>query len=201
MEPSLLEKGQKLFLEHGGMLRSSQAIRLGLNPRVLYAMRDQKLIQEVTRGVYRLCNIGRLENGGFAIIGLKIPQGVICLLSALAYYDLTDEIPSKIHVALKKGAEKPRLVYPALRCFWFSETSFETGIETHVIDNVMVRIYSPEKTLADCMKFRNKIGKDLVIGTLKCWRERRRKHMDTLIEYARICRVENVMRLYLEVLL
>ena len=123
---------------------------------------------------------------------------MLCLISALSYHDMTTQIPHEIHLALPRGAEPPRLEYPPLRIFWFSGKAYSEGIETSIMDGVEIRVYSPEKTLADCFKYRNKIGMDTVLEALKFYRQRKKMRVDRLMHYARICRVENVMRPYLE---
>ncbi len=134
-------------------------------------------------------------------VALKVPAGVICLISALAYHELTTQIPHEVYLALPRGAEPPRLEHPPLRLFWFTGKAFTEGVETHEVDGVPVRIYGAEKTLADCFKYRNKIGLDTAIEALKRYVRGRHTQIDTLMSYARICRVEKVMRPYLEALL
>jgi predicted transcriptional regulator of viral defense system len=129
-----------------------------------------------------------------------VPRGVICLISALAFHDLTTQIPHAVHVALERGSEAPRL-RPPLRVFWLSGPSFHEGIEVRQIDGVPVRIYGPEKTVADCFKYRNEFGLDVAIEALRAWRDRLRPRPDVLLHYARIDRVERVIRPYLEALM
>jgi len=104
-------------------------------------------------------------------------------------------------VALQRGAEEPRLDYPPIKIYWFSGQAFTAGVETHELDGVSVRIYSLEKTLADCFKFRNKIGLDTAVEAVRFYRERRIVNVDALMRYAAICRVQKVMRPYLEAIL
>ena len=125
----------------------------------------------------------------------------MCLVSALAYHELTTQVPYQVHLALPRGAEPPRLDYPPLRVVWFTGEAFTEGVETHELDGVRVRIYGPEKTLADCFKYRHKIGVDVAVEALRLYRERRPLRASELLGYARICRVEKVMRPYLEALL
>jgi predicted transcriptional regulator of viral defense system len=122
----------------------------------------------------------------------------VCLISALDWHDLTLQMPHRIQIALPKGAEEPRITWPPVETFRFSGDALTFGVETHPIDEVPVRIYGPEKTVADCFKFRNRIGPDVALEALKfCW-ERRRCNMDKLWEAAGVCRVRTVMRPYLE---
>jgi predicted transcriptional regulator of viral defense system len=197
----LLEQAKARFREHGGMLRTGEALQLGIHPRTLYAMRDAQIIERLSRGLYRLADLPTLGNPDLVSVARRVPGGVICLVSALAYHELTTQIPHEIHLALPRGAEPPRLEYPPLRVVWFSGGAFTEGIETHTLDGVAVRIYSPEKTLADCFKYRNKIGLDVAVEALKLYRERRPVRPSELLKFARICRVEKAMRPYLEALL
>lgn len=190
-----------LFRAHGGTLRMSEALRLGITRRKLYAMRDAGVLELVSRGLYRLRDLPALGSPDLVTIAKRVPQGVVCLISALAYHELTTQVPHEVYVALVKGAEAPRIEHPPVRPFWFSGEAFTEGIETHKVDGVPVRIYSPEKTIADCFKFRNKLGMDVVLEALKLWRERRGRNLQALLEHARHCRVERIMRPYLEVLL
>ncbi|RLS59370.1 MAG: transcriptional regulator [Planctomycetota bacterium] len=139
--------------------------------------------------------------GPFPTVALKIPNGVLCLISALAWHELTTQIPHEICVAIPRGAEPPRLSYPPVRHFWFSGPAYSEGIETHAVDGVPVRIYSREKTLADCFKHRNRIGLDTVLEALKAYRQQGRVNVESLLHYADICRVKRIIRPYLEAVL
>lgn len=164
-------------------------------------MREQGIIERLGRGVYRFVDMPSLGNPDLVTVAMKVPKGVICLISALSYHEITTEIPHEVYLALPRGAEPPRLDYPPLRVFWFSGPAFEEGIENHDVDGIPVKVYNPEKTLADCFKYRNKIGLDVVLEALKFYRQRKRFRADDLMRFARICRVEKVMRPYVEVLL
>jgi predicted transcriptional regulator of viral defense system len=195
-----LKSVENLFRQHGGMLRASEAIALGIHPRTLYRLRDENRLVTVSRGLYRLADLPELSDPDLVSVATRIPQSVICLISALAFHEITTEIPHEVSIALPRTVKKPRLDYPPLRVFWFSGESLTEGIEEHKIDGVTVRIYGPEKTVADCFKFRNRIGLDVAIEALKLCRERRGSTPRKLLHYARICRVERIMRPYLEAL-
>jgi predicted transcriptional regulator of viral defense system len=195
------EKAKNIFKRHGGVLRMSEALQVGIHRRMLYSMLKAGLIEQLSRGLYRLADLPPLGNPDLVSVSLKVPSGVICLISALAYHEITTQVPHEVYVALKRGTEVPRLDYPPLRIFWFSGQSFTHGIETHKIDSVPVHIYSPEKTIADCFKYRNKIGLDTAIEALKLYREKKRFKSNDVMQFARVCRVEKVMRPYLEALL
>ncbi len=198
---SSFRKERALFRAHGGLLRMAEAMRLGISRNTLYAMRDAGAVERLSRGLYRLRGLPAAGNPDLVTIAKRIPQGVVCLISALAYHELTTQVPHEVYVALEKGAERPRIDYPPVRLFWFSGAAHGEGIETHKIDGVPVRIYNPEKTIADCFKFRNQLGMDVVVEALRLWHERRRRHVKALLEHARQCRVERVMRPYLEAIL
>jgi predicted transcriptional regulator of viral defense system len=192
------DRESKLFRQHGGGLRMSEALRLGVNRKSLYAMRDAGVLELVSRGLYRLASLDPLAHPDLVTVATRVSQGVLCLISALSFHELTTQVPHAIDVALERGTRKPRLDYPPTRFFWFSGPAFHEGIATHTLDGVPVRIYDPEKTLADCFRYRNQLGMDVVLEALRLWRERRRKKLDALLKYARMRHVERAMRPYLE---
>lgn len=191
-------QGIRIFREHGGLLRTSNAIRAGVHPRMLYAMRDAGVLERLSRGLYRLVETVPLGNPDLITVALKVPHGVVCLVSALAFHNFTTQVPHVVYLALERGSEPPRIKHPPVQVFWFSGNAFSAGIETHELDGVPVRIYSPEKTLADCFKYRNKLGLDIAIEALRLYTGRRNVKVDEIMRFARICRVANVIRPYLE---
>lgn len=190
-----------VFREHGGILRTMEAVRLGVHPRTLYAMRDAGALEQLARGLYRLADLPPLGNPDLVAVALRVPDGVLCLLSALAIHEITTQIPHQIHLALERGAEPPRLEHPPLRIFWFTGKAFTEGIETHELDGIDVRVYGPAKTVADCFKYRNKLGLEVALEALKLYLRDKRGRPDDLLRFARVCRVEKVMRPYIEALL
>jgi len=189
-----------LFRKRKGLLRMSEALKFGITRKTLYAMRDAGVLEPLSRGLYRLKDMEPLGDPDLVTVGARIPKGVICLISALAYHELTTQVPHAVDVALLRGSERPRVDYPPVRLFWFSRASFQEGIEVHKLDAVHVRIYGPEKTVADCFKYRNKLGMEVTLEALRLWRQRRGSKIETLLTYARHCRVEKVIRPYLETL-
>jgi predicted transcriptional regulator of viral defense system len=196
-----LEEAQKVFRQRGGILRTSAALRAGIHPRTLYAMRDRGLLEPLSRGLYRLADAPALSHPDLVTVALKVPHGVICLISALAYHELATQIPHAVDLAIARDAEPPRLDYPPLHVVRFSGQAFTEGVERHCLDGIVVCIYSPEKTLADCFKYRNQIGLDTVLEALRRYRERKPVKADALVYFATVCRVARVMRPYLEALL
>jgi len=134
----------------------------------------------------------------FAIVGKRIPQGVICLTSALRFHGLETQLPRKIWLAVERGSAQPRISYPQISIVRFSGASFSEGVEEHTIEGVGVRIYNPAKTVADCFKFRNRIGLEAAIEAARESLQEKKTTSDEIYHYAKICRVWNVIRPYLE---
>jgi len=192
------KQAREVFRAQGGILRTREALAAGIHPRTLYAMRDAGELEQLARGVYRLAELPPLSNPDLATVGKRVPQGVVCLISALAFHDLTTQIPHVVHLALPRNARTPKLNYPPIQVYRFSGQAFRAGVGTHTIGGVQVRVYNAEKTLADCFKYRNKIGLDVVLEAMRAYRSRRRARPQRVLEYARVCRVESVIRPYLE---
>ena len=192
---------RRLSRANHGVLRTSQALKAGVHPRDLYALRDAGFIQPLARGLYRLSEIPALGNPDLVTVALKVPAGVVCLISALSFHKITTQIPREVSIALRHHTEKPRLSFPPIQVYWFSDRAISEGVETHTLDHVPVRIFSPEKTLADCVKYRNKIGLDIVLEAIKMYRQHGRMKIDLLMHFAKVCRVERIMRPYLEILI
>ncbi len=198
MPKNAIDRATKIFQDHHGILRTQQAIHLGIAPRTLYEMRDAGLIQRESRGLYRLADAEPGSNTDLVQVALRIPKGVICLISALSFHELTTQIPHQVYVALPTDAEKPRLEYPPLRLFWLSQKAYSAGIEKHELDGIPVKIYGIEKTIADCFKFRNKTGLDVALEALRDYRRREDFNIGTQLHYARVDRVERIIKPYLE---
>ena len=190
--------GERVFRKHGGMLRMADAIRAGVHRRDLYTMRDKGIIVQLGRGFYRLADSPPLAHPDLVTVARRIPKGVICLISALAFHKLTTQIPHEVYVALPHGTEPPRIDYPPVRSFYWGKRAFAEGVEKHDLDGVPVRIYSREKTLADCFRYRAAVGLDTAIEALRRYRDIGRVNSDALRRAARACRVEKVMQPYLE---
>jgi predicted transcriptional regulator of viral defense system len=198
LEPGMKEKPEDIFRSCGGQLRMSEAIKCGITRYMLYSLRDKGVIDQVSRGVYRLVELPPISNPDLVTVSLRFPKAIICLISALAYHEITTQILHSVSVAVHRDSRQPSLVYPPLLVHRFSDPAYRAGFEEHQIDGISVKIYSPEKTLVDCFKFRNKIGMDVVLEALKLYTTRKEFNHERLLKYARICRVEKVMRPYLE---
>ena len=195
------QRAVSIFKQKGGILKTAEVLKAGIHRSTLCSLVKNGKLERISRGVYHLTDSPPLSNPDLVLVTKRIPKGVICLLSALSFHEITTHIPHEIHIALSYGSEEPRLEYPPIRTFRFSNMAFTEGIQTHRIDRTKIKVYSPEKTLADCFKFRNTIGLDTAIEALKLYRDQRDMKVDEIMHFAKICRVTKIMRPYLEALL
>jgi len=198
---STIKRAESVFKRKGGLLRMSDAVRAGVHRDTLRVMVERGDLEKLSRGLYRLIDSPTPTHPDLAAVAVKVPQGVICLISALAYHELTTQIPHEVYLAIDRNSQPPRIDFPPVRTFRFSGTAFTEGVERHKVDSVTLRVYSREKTIADCFKFRNKIGLDTCIEALRRYRETRGFNPDVLLRYAEVCRVKQVMRPYIEAVL
>lgn len=186
-------------IRHAGIVRPRDLAAEGISHQYLQSLHRRGLLERIGRGLYTLPAAAEHfdEYAMLAEVAKRVPSGIICLLSALRFHDLTTQAPFEVWVAVEHGAYVPRDTALPLRVVYFSGAAFTAGIEEHVVNGVPVRVYSPAKTVADCFKYRNKIGLDVALEALReTWRERRAT-MDEMWRYAKVCRVANVMRPYL----
>jgi predicted transcriptional regulator of viral defense system len=186
------------FREHAGLLRTKDALDLGIHPRTLYRLRDDGVVVQVSRGLYRLATLPLLAHPDLVTVALRVPRAVICLASALAYHDATTEIPHEVQLALPRRTKAPRLDFPPIRVFWFSGSALSEGIDVALIDGVEVRVYDLPKTVVDCFRFRNKLGLDVAIEALNEAVKRKGVRPAEVLRYARLCRIDRVMLPYVE---
>lgn len=197
-----IEEARDEFRKAGGILKMSEALDHGIHRRELYALREGGELETLSRGLYRLKEMPDLSYPDFSLVAKKIPEGVLCLISALSFHGITTQIPHFIHVALPRSAHKPKIHYPPIRYFWYSEKLLETGVEKHIIDGCAIKIFDIEKTLIDSVKFRNKIGMDIVIEALKMyWRRKGKTNIDKLMRYAKLFRVERILKPIMETII
>ena len=169
-----------------------------IHRQVLSRLVESGEIERVVRGVYRLPEHPLTENHGLAMAGTVVPHGVICLLSALQFHGIGTQLPSEVWIAIDRRARRPALKYPPLRIVRYSGAALTEGVESHRIEGQTVRVYNVAKTVADCFKYRNKIGLDVALEALREARRAKQASADALWRYAKINRVANVMRPYLE---
>ncbi len=194
------EKALYIFRKHKGILRTSEGIKQGIHPVVLYKLRDEGVIELLARGMYRLTERRNPSAPDLAIVATKIRDGIICLISALSFHNLTTEIPHEVYVALGRTKRHPRLAYPPVRIFRFSGVNLTEGIERHSIDGIDVKIYSVAKTVVDCFKFRNKIGLSIALDALKESLRERKTTRKEVLRYAHLLRMTRIIMPYLEAL-
>ncbi|MBW2421365.1 MAG: type IV toxin-antitoxin system AbiEi family antitoxin domain-containing protein [Deltaproteobacteria bacterium] len=192
------DRAIEAFREHAGLMQTKDALDLGIHPRTLYRLRDEGIVVQVSRGIYRLASLPPLSQPDIAAVALRVPRAVICLTSALAYHDVTSEIPHEVQIALPRRTKTPRLDFPPIRVFWFSGPALSEGIDVVEIDGVDVRVYDLPKTVVDCFRFRNKIGRDVAVAALNEAIKRKGVRPAELLRYARLCRIESVLLPYLE---
>jgi len=192
------ESAEAIFHSCGGVLRMQDALRRGITRHTLYALRDHGVIESLGRGVYRLASMPPITRPDLLAVAVRIPKAVVCLISALDFHEMTTQIPHSVDVAIPRSAGIPRIDHPPLSVKRFSDAAYKAGIEEHAIDGVLIKVYCPEKTLADCFKYRNKIGMDVILEALNLYRTKGKIRPAEILEYARICRVEKVMTPYLE---
>ena len=181
-------------------MRASQAQKAGIDLKTLQEMVDEGILKREGRGIYRLSDLPPLSNPDLVQIAIRVPNCVICLISALSFHALTTQTPYKIYIAIHRNSYRPRIDYPPIDVVRLGKKSYSSGIEKHIIDGVDVNIYSKEKTIADCFKFRNKIGQDIALEALKDYLGESTRDIEKLLHYARIDRVENVIKPYIEAL-
>ena len=191
-------ENQILEMARQGLLKVSDLTSQGLHPEYLRRLYQKGLVRREGRGLYIATDTEISAHYGLAQVAKRVPHGVICLLSALSFHEIGTQLPNHVWMAIDRRAAKPRISFPPVKMVRFSGVALTEGVETHCIEGVRVQIYNPAKTIADCFKYRNKIGLDVALEALKeCIRDRRAT-MDDLWYFASVCRMTNVMRPYME---
>lgn len=186
------------LLKKTPVLRSKDVAAVGISPAYLNKLHAEGVLDRPSRGLYVLKNDAPSEHRSLVEATRRVPRGVVCLLSALQFHGLTTQAPFEVWIALDEKADRPRIDSPPLRIVRFSGAALTYGIEEHTIENLMARIYSPAKTVADCFKYRNKIGVDVAIEALRDCLRQRKATVDEIWRAAKVCRMTNVVRPYLE---
>jgi len=183
---------------HQPLVRPRDVEALGIARESLLRLYRRGFLVRQARGIYALPQTPVTEHHSLAMAAKRVPRGVICLLSALRFHGLTTQDPHEVWIAIDLKARKPSVESPALRVVRFSGRSLVEGVEESEIEGVRVRVYSAAKTVADCFKYRHKIGIDVAIEALRDSIRTRKTSVDEIHRYAKVCRVANVMRPYLE---
>jgi predicted transcriptional regulator of viral defense system len=192
---------ERIFAEHEGVMRTGEALDAGIHRRTLYWMRDRGKLEALSRGVFVLATAPLPESPDVAAVMRRIPKGIVCLVSALEYHGIGTQIPAAVQVALPRNVRPPKIAYPRVQVFNMSEAAFHAGIEEYSMGGVQIRVYGVAKTVADCFKYRNKIGLDVAIEALQEAVRSRSASPAQIMEFARIDRVESVIGPYLTALL
>lgn len=189
------------FVQNVGVIHARDLTRMGIPHGYLSLLREEGTLYRVGRGVYRTAAGLDTRHLALAEAVTAVPKGIVCLLSALRFHEIGTQLPHQVWLALDRRAATPRVSAPKLRLFRFSGPALEEGIEDHVVAGVTVRVYCPAKTVADCFKYRHKIGLDVALEALRESIRARKVTADLLWKYAKICRVSKAMQPYMEVLL
>jgi predicted transcriptional regulator of viral defense system len=188
------------LVRKAGVLRPRDLVAHGIPRQYLRLLEQAGKVQRSGRGLYTLTGVDVGENHTLAEACKRVPHGVVCLLSALRLHNLTTQLPYEVWMAVAVKARKPKIDYPPLRIVRFSEAALRYGVERRQIEGVTVSVYSPAKTVADCFKYRNKIGLEVALDALRDCRAKKKATVDDLWAAAKVCRVANVMRPYMEAL-
>jgi len=189
------------FQSHGGVARFSAILKAGFHPDSLSTLEKEGRVEKIARGLYRLTNYIPGSHPDLVIASLQAPRGVICLLSALSFYEATNEIPRYVDLAIPRGAHANRIKYPPVRFYRFAPKTWKAGIEKHEIEGHRIKVYSLAKTIADCFKFRNKIGIDPARDALKVAVTEKGIKLKDIMQYAKICRVDSIVKPILEAMI
>jgi len=195
------EKIYRIFSTRNGFARTKDILAAGIHRRDIRRMREGGKIIRVKRGFYRLTEIPLISNQGFIDIACAVPKGVICLLSALSYHELTTLNPSIISMAICRGSREPKIEYPPVEFYHFSKKQFEAGINEIKIKGHKIRIYCPEKTICDGFRYRNKLGLDMAKEGLSEYLKGKDRNLEKLLEYAEICRIKPLLETWLNAMI
>ena len=194
-----VQSALETFREHGGVMRTNQALMRGIHPAALYRLVEDGQLMRLARGLYRLTSAHEFSNPDLAVVAAKAPEAVVCLISALAFHGITTQVPRVVHLAVPRGRYAGlRLLTPPVKIYRFDVPTFGQGIEVHAINRIPVRIYSAARTLVDCFKYRNKLGLDVAIEALRFARSRKRMSNREILHFARLLRQDRVIAPYLE---
>ncbi len=194
------EKAIQIFKDQGGILRTKEALDAGIHPRILYELRDAGILEKLETGLYCLAGLPGVSDPDLVTVAKSVPEGVVCLISALYFHQLTVQIPRCIHIAVSQDYKAPKISYPPVRFYWFSEKTLRAGVEEHIISGVRVKVFSKEKTVVDCFRHRSKVGIDVAIEALKDYLMGGKYDIALLMKLAKVSRAENVIRPYLDAL-
>lgn len=198
MEPPTQSQRTLALAARKGLLRANDLSEIDVPRIVLTRLTAAGRLEKVGRGLYRLPGAQASEHESLVTVARRVPQAVFCLLSALQFHELTTQLPRQVWIAMPRGSHLPRIDYPPLKMVQMSDEAYASGVEEHLHDGVTLYVTSAAKTVADCFKHRNKIGLDVALEALKDARASNKASVDEIWRFAKICRVANVIRPYLE---
>jgi len=187
--------------KRGGIATYAEILNAGFSKPILKDALISGRVNKIDRGLYRISEGSSLPNPDIVAASIKVPRGVVCLVSALAFHEATNEIPRYVDVAILRGCHANKIKYPPVKFYRFSPKTWKSGIEEREIGGHKVKVYSLAKTIADCFKFRNKIGMDVARDALKVAIAEKGVKPSEIMRYAKICRVDNIMKPTLEAML
>ncbi len=191
----------KILKTRNGYARSKDILAEGIHQRDIRSILDKGIVIKVKNGLYRLSDIPVISNQSFIDLACAVPEGVICLLSALSYYELTTFNPSVISMAIHRKSWRPKIEYPPVEFYYFSKKQFEAGIDKIKIRDHKINIYCREKTICDCFRYRNKLGIDIAKEGLSEYIKQKDRNLEKLLKYAEICRVKTLMEIWINAMI
>ncbi|MDP2233611.1 MAG: type IV toxin-antitoxin system AbiEi family antitoxin domain-containing protein [Actinomycetota bacterium] len=195
---SAVRAATEVFKAAGGTLRTREAAERGIHYSTLYGMHGAGLLEQLSRGVYRLTELQAPSKYDVVAVAERVPDAVLCLISALDFHEIGTQIPSAVSIAIGGKDWHPQFDYPRVRIYRMSGEALTAGIEEHTIDGTAVKVFNPAKTVADCFKFRNKTGLDVALEALRETVRSRKATRNEIMRYAEIDRVSKIVRPYLE---
>lgn len=189
---------EKLFHQNDGIVQRYQVVEAGLRPELLSQWVEAGKAERIQRGIYRLQDFEVIEHETLIELSLKIPRGVVCLHSALSFHNLGTVIPSKIQIAIPNHSRTPKIDYPPVDFFYYSDKQYHYGIETHKFSGRNIKVHSQEKAIVDSFYQRNKLGKDVFLESLSDYLNSSQRSIQKLMEAAKVRRVFNTIRPYIE---
>lgn len=200
IEPFIMNNIIKYFLDHSGYARMRDLKEASFHTRDIAKLLKEGKIEKIKPGYYRLTDMNHPDHipQSFIDVVHLVPKGVICLLSALEYHNLTTFNPSEVYVAIPQSEKFPEIKYPPIRGYYFPKRFYSEGIEYIESKNIKIKIYSAEKSIADMFRYRKKLGEDIAIEALKTYLARKEANINRLYEYAETCQVKTVMNPYIK---
>ncbi len=189
------------FKSHGSVVRFTDILKAGFHPDLLVSLEKEKKVEKIARGLYCLTHYPLGSHPDLVAATLQAPRGVICLLSALAFYEATNEIPKQVDLAIPQKTHANRIKYPPVRFYRFVPKAWKAGIEERKIGGYKIRMYNLAKTIVDCFKFRNKIGVNIAREALKVAVTEKNIKPKEIMKYAKICRVDSIIKPILEAMI